>query len=743
MNTELSDIDQRLGAFNARNSPAGRLARYASGRVSHFASRQILTLSGAISLVVLTSPAIGALAVSIALLGEAIDCLFLRHVPGLLERNPARFGHLYVLSMLSGILQSITIAFCVVLAWGTAPGDAAMFFCLAYVTGASINAGIVLPFHKGAAIGRLGVYLVTVCGLLMAEMLQADLDHADYAYNLLGAVMMGYMVCIFISYVVTGQKREYRNSRDLLLQGRALAHVNSSLQEQQKDARTLSLVARGAHDSVILSDPSGRIAWVNNAFSRITGFTLDEACGKRPAELLNGPDTDLDTSEGIAQAVANGQSHRAEIINYTKDGRKIWIETNIAPVFDDEGEVEMVIAIERDITATKTHEAELAEAKLAAEQGERAKSRFLAIMSHEIRTPMNGIMGMADLLAEEDMPHETRLFVDTIRDSADALLTIINDILDFSKLDAGHMQLSPVPFRPEDCIRGVLNLLTPQAATKGLSLTLQGEETLPRVLLGDDTRLRQILMNVIGNAIKFTETGGVCVTVDSQRVGPLHNLSIHVTDTGIGIDAARIPTIFDQFSQADAATTRQFGGTGLGLAISRSLARIMGGDVTATSQPGRGSCFHITVQFARTRSIPQAVSQDQGDEVRLKDVTVLLAEDNRTNRLLVEKYTKGQPMTLLTAENGREAVDLTRRLLPDIILMDMSMPVMDGLEATRRIRALPIPQPHIIALTANAYASDRAACRKAGMDGFLSKPVRKQNLLRELAAIGVDHVPSP
>ncbi len=736
MKTELSDIDSRLAEFDRRYSPPGLLIRYATGRVKHFLSRQILTLSGALTLVALVSPAVGALAVTLALLGEILDCLFLRTVPARLEKDPGQLRRLQVLTTCSAVFQGATIACCVAIGWLTAPGDAGMFFSLAYATGASINAGIVLPFHKGAALGRLAVYGLTVCALFVTEVWHEGDHPMDLSYNVLGGLMMAYMVVVFISYVVSGHRREYRNSRNLLHQGRELALTNLSLEEQQREARNLSWVAKGAHDSVIMSTPEGEIIWTNETFTRTTGYSAAEARGKRPADLLNGPETSEETSQAIARAVQEQRSYRAEILNYTKDGRKIWIETHLAPVFDDDGKMEMVIAIERDITASKTHEMELAKAKQAAEQGEKTKSRFLATMSHEIRTPMNGIMGMADLLAEEGLSHESRLCVDTIRDSAETLLTIINDILDFSKLDAGHMQLSPVPFRLVDCIQGVLNLLTPQAATKGLYLRFQGADTLPDTVLGDDTRLRQILMNVIGNAIKFTEEGGICVVAECATTGDGYALTIDVIDTGIGIPPERVGQVFKQFSQAEADTTRRFGGTGLGLAISLSLARIMGGGIEVTSELNKGSRFRITVALESTSEtiLPNQQTIDVTSNIDLDGITVLLAEDNRTNRLLIEKYTKNHNMTLLMAQNGAEAVDLTRTHRPDIVLMDMAMPVMDGLEASRQIRALDLPQPHIVALTANAYASDRAACREAGMDGFLSKPVRKQKLLQELAA---------
>ncbi|SHK34619.1 PAS/PAC sensor hybrid histidine kinase [Shimia gijangensis] len=737
MDTNVSEIDRRLAAFDRRHDPVGRLSRYASGRVKHFASRQILTLSGAITLLVLVSPTVGALAIAIALLGEVVDCAYLRTVPARLRRSPEKLRQISTVTTISGIFQGMTIAFCVAMAWITAPGDSGMFFALAYATGASINAGIILPFHRGAALGRLGVYLLTVCGLFVGEVFRSQGLPIDYYYNLLGGLMMGYMVVIFISYVVAGQKREYGNSRDLLRKGRQLALTNRSLQDQEREARNLALVAKGAHDSVIMSKPSGEIIWTNEAFTRITGYSREEARGKLPGKLLNGPETDRETSEGIAHAIQEGRSHRTEILNYTKDGRKIWVETNLAPVFDHTGEMEIVIAIERDITESKAHEAELAKAKLAAEQGEKAKSRFLATMSHEIRTPMNGIMGMADLLSEEDLSHESRLYVDTIRESADSLLTIINDVLDFSKLDAGRMPIHPVDFALRDCIHGVLTLLRPQAATQQLYLELNEFGDLPEFVSGDDTRIRQILLNVISNAIKFTETGGITVNVKSTQQGSNNHLKIEVVDTGIGIAENRLDHVFDQFSQADAATTRRFGGTGLGLAIARLLARKMGGDITIQSQLTQGSTFLIQLIVAQAEGSTTSPVEPTCDIdlTAVSGLIILLAEDNRTNRLLIEKYLKDLPVELVMAHDGLQAVELARQYHPDIVLMDMAMPIMDGLEATRQIRKLGFTQPHILALTANAFASDRAACREAGMNGFLSKPIRKQILLNELAMV--------
>ncbi|PSL19123.1 ATP-binding protein [Shimia abyssi] len=545
---------------------------------------------------------------------------------------------------------------------------------------------------------------------------------------------MSFMVYVFISYVTSGHKREIVNSRSLLVQGLELAKTSASNAAQQTELRRLALVAERALDSVIVSDIYGRILWVNDAFTRITGFTAAEAVGKSPGEILNGPETQKKSSEEIALAISEGRTHRAEIVNYTKDGRKIWVETNLTPVFSETGQVEMVIAIERDITQAKAHQDELAKAKLAAEDGERAKAEFLASMSHEIRTPMNGIIGMADLLSETRLNAEAELFVDTIRNSAESLLVIINDILDFSKLRAGKMPLNPVSFNLIDCINGVANLLAPQAAGKSLKLQCLFDTDLPMNAKGDDVRLRQILMNVVGNAIKFTETGGVTIRTSCEKNGRGWCLCIDVSDTGIGIPENRLEHVFEQFAQADAATTRRFGGTGLGLSISRRLARNMGGDISVTSSDGKGSCFSIEILLEETAQFDQDIlpSALAPNSVCLDGLTILLAEDNKTNRLVISKFLRDADITLVTAHDGRQAVEMAIELRPDVILMDMSMPEMDGVDATRAIRKVPELHPQIIALTANAYQSDKEICLEAGMDAFLTKPVRKSDLIDQI-----------
>jgi PAS domain S-box-containing protein len=719
--------------FDARHTPEGLLLRYAQGRVSSFLSRQALTLSGTVFLYALVSPEVGLTACAIALLGEAIDCLTLFWI----NRNLGKGINLRFATMLSAftaLLQAMTISVCVALAWISAPASGGSFFALAYLTGAVINAGIVLPFHRSATFARLAVYGSCAIGLFAYDVLFHQPDPPKLLlYDLAGGVMMGYMAMVFIRYTVAGFGRQLNNRRQLLVHSEALSKAYSDLRENQKEAKKLSLVARHALDSVIMSDAEGRIQWVNDTFCKTTGYSLDETIGRTPGDLLNGPETDLDVARGIGQAIQQGTPHRAEILNYTKDGRRIWIETTIVPVVDDDNQVEMVVSIERDVTQARQHAQELARAKAAAEAGARAKSSFLATMSHELRTPMNGVIGMADLLCEADLPQEYHSYAETIRGSAEALLSILNDILDLSKLDARRIELHPVDFDPKSCLNGVVQLLQPQADSRGLTLSVHDAD-LPDQINLDDSRLRQILLNIVGNAVKFTETGSVEVHARIARQGQDDQLVIQVRDTGIGIPQNRLKTIFDSFAQADTDTTRRFGGTGLGLTISQKLAQAMGGTISVSSTLGQGSCFSISLPI-KPLSGQNLPSKQRPTAELPPDLTVLVAEDNKTNRLVIRKFLKGLDIHLHFAHDGEQAVTLNEQIAPDVVFMDMSMPRMDGLTATKIIRAAAGPQPRIVALTANGFASDREACLDAGMDEFLTKPVRKTELLHSLSRV--------
>ncbi|KAF0220125.1 MAG: sensor [Rhodospirillaceae bacterium] len=391
---------------------------------------------------------------------------------------------------------------------------------------------------------------------------------------------------------------------------------------------------------------------------------------------------------------------------------------------------EEYLHIERERQTNHT----LMQAKEAAEAGARAKADFLAVMSHEIRTPMNGVLGMVRLVLESPLAENDRSRLQTACHSAEGLLTILDDILDLSKLESGSFRFHHAPFQPRPLLAGVIALMDVRAAEKGLTLALDVAPDLPDWLDGDGGRLRQILFNLIGNAVKFTQAGGVTVTVRrsgdvSDRVG----VEFSVTDTGPGIAASQLSRLFQPFSQADSSISRQFGGTGLGLVICKRLVEGLGGGIGVDSTPGKGSHFFFHLDFAPARA-PQAKTA-AANMAPVPPLTVLLAEDNPVNQHVARAMLESAGHHVTVAVDGARAVELAAGGGFDLILMDMQMPEIDGLEATRRIRALPgragsVP---IIALTANALPGDTARCRAAGMNGHVAKPMERGTLEAAMA----------
>jgi hypothetical protein len=708
-----------------RNAPAARMLAYVHGRMRGFWLRQTLTLIGSASIWAFASPVLGVTTALVVLAGELAEMLVLRAVVVRLAREGVS-RRLATVVTLSGGVQALSIAACVTLTWHFIPMIEARFFATAFLVAAIINAGLPRPYFRPAADIRLVIYALTGASLLILDIL--SLSSANRAaYGLFGAAfgMLVYISVLFIGHIERFHDQRRRHEAELARVG--------------EETERLALVAKYANDSVILTDPQGFIAWVNEAFSRLTGYSFHEAVGHTPGSLLNTPQTSPEALQRLADARRDLVPVRAEIFNRTRSGERRWMETSITPIFGGDGTHRLSIAVERDITEAKEREAELARAREAAEAAGQAKARFLANMSHEIRTPMNGVLGVAELLAETPLSAQQADYVDTIVESGRALLDIINDILDLAKLQSGKTTLEARAFSLTDCIERVVRVLHPTAAKKGLALVFKPPDG-PMTVMGDEGKLRQILMNLVGNALKFTAAGQVSVRLSA---GPGGRVAIEVADTGIGIAPDRVSQIFESFTQGDTTISRQFGGTGLGLTISAMLAELMGGGIAVRSDLGLGSVFTLTAVLPLAEAAALPSSEAAADLALPAGLRVLVAEDNRTNMMIVRKMLGGAGVTLIEAGTGAEAVALCAACEPDLILMDISMPVMDGLEATRHLRATEaargLPRRPILALTANAFGEDREACREAGLDGFLVKPLARKDLFAAIRA----HVPTP
>lgn len=481
-------------------------------------------------------------------------------------------------------------------------------------------------------------------------------------------------------------------------------------------------------------DMQGFIVKAYPQFCLLTGYSAEELKGKLPESLL----IDEESRTVIAHQMEKrqrGQSSVYEMELIRKDGTRIWVIVSGAPYYNEKNEMAGTVGIHLDITARKQMEKELIQANEIAEKSLRSKDLFMANMSHEIRTPMNAIIGMSRLLADSDLSEKQQDYVQAIQTSSENLLAIVNDLLDFSKLEAGKMELELIPGDLRKTIHSSTQLLDLKIAEKGLLFEKHIDLQLAPHYLFDPTRLNGVLTNLLDNAMKFTQSGKICldVRVEEQQEDS-DVIAFEVRDTGIGIPEDKLPGIFDSFVQAESSTTRKYGGTGLGLSIAKDLVHLMGGELRVRSEVGRGSLFHFTLRFTKSCDLTPVPEQTY-DQRTIEGLRILIVDDNKINRFMAQTILEQWNASVVSAENGAEAVDLLKQQAFDLVLMDMQMPVLDGLQATviiRNVLKLDLP---VIALTANAVKGEAEKCLEAGMNGFISKPFKQEDLLQAISDV--------
>ncbi|WP_293368763.1 PAS domain S-box protein [Phenylobacterium sp.] len=490
-------------------------------------------------------------------------------------------------------------------------------------------------------------------------------------------------------------------------------------------------------DALMTTDPAGIITDVNKQMEALTGSTRDELIGAPFKDCFTDPER---AEAGIKRVLSEKSVTDYELTARARNGKTTVVSYNATTFYDRSRTLQGVFAAARDVTERKRVEVELQQAKAVAESASRTKSDFLASMSHEIRTPMNAVMGIADLLAKTELTPEQDNYVQIFRRSGDNLLNLINDILDLSKVEASQLDLERTGFSLCDHLEKVIEMVAPKARERDLTLVCEIAPGVSNDLVGDPTRLRQVLLNLLGNAIKFTPSGRVALRVESDRDSAVPTaLRFTVSDTGIGIAGDKLARVFERFTQADSSTTRRFGGSGLGLTISKRLVELMGGRIWVESVPDEGSVFAFAVPFEvwAEANRPLIAPTGVGPKAPLPPLRILLAEDSPDNCTIALAYLEDTPYRIDVAETGAIACQMFTAGHYDLVLMDRQMPVMDGLTATRTLRAWEKanarqPTP-IIALTASALKGDRETCLAAGCTAYLSKPIKQEVLLQAIA----------
>jgi PAS domain S-box-containing protein len=503
----------------------------------------------------------------------------------------------------------------------------------------------------------------------------------------------------------------------------------------QNELLKLSFVASKVNNAIVINDANNEVTWINDAFEKITGFTLDDIKGRRLGDLISGPDTDMEVIREAREHAKENQSFTIDLLAYRKDKKPIWLSVYNTVILNHDGNEDIEVEIIIDITGKKQAEREMFEAKEQALQLSEAKEMFLSVMSHEIRTPLNAVIGMSHLLLENDPKPSQVDDLNILKFSGENLLHIINDILDFTKIETGNLQLEQVPFSIPLLAQDIVNSLQVNARKNNNQLVLNVDDRIKAPILGDKTRMYQILMNLLGNAIKFTDHGIVelHILLEENRENQVL-IQFKVKDNGIGIPEDKQSYIFESFTQAKTDISRKYGGTGLGLAITKKLLKLYNSEIHVYSREGEGTTFTFSIALNKVSANAQnSGTQNQNDTFLGKKV--LVVDDNEINILIATRILGKWGVDVDVASNGHEAIDKVMNNIYDLVLMDIRMPDIDGYETTSIIRELNgeyYKNVPIFALTASSLNEDNSMFEASGMNGHLMKPFNPDHIKKIL-----------
>lgn len=741
---------ENLEDFDAAHAPAGLLKRYVRGRARTIWLRLGVAILGCIFLAFVLSPRIAIAVAMITLSLELLEFWILKRWVG--DRIDPPQSASFMVGFASA-LQAFGIGVSIFVT-GVQSTDLRMV-AWAFLLGAALNSMLAARYHPNSNYVRLTTLCVSAVAVLVESQGQGQMSREQVLIEFAALAAMAGMLWHLFSHLARRDARMQVAERELIT--------------RSVEAERLALVAEHASDSILLMDRNLSIEWVNPQFSAVTGFSAQYAIGRTPGDFLNHPDTSPKAIEQLIEGAREKRAVQLRILNKTRDGRAIWVETHQTPVIGADGEVKAYIAVERDATDLVAREKQLRLALLAAEDADREKTAFLSRMSHELRTPANGILGGMEILAETDTCDVQAEALAILDQSAKRLMRLVDNVVTMTGAQEGALEVNFEDMRIEEVISAVLTQHRKEAEDKGVEIVSEVDASAKSVLRSDYAVIHGVLDKLIDNAVKFTPEGTVTIKARLEGNAWLH---VSVEDTGVGIPQDKLSEIFEAFDQVDEADTRSFDGAGLGLATAKNLVGLLGGRIRARSEVGQGSKFKVKIPVARIGEDGEVVAERSplrlekpikagGVRRALGDMALpeaevvqmptakapqadthlrlLVAEDNRTNRMLIKSMLKSAGHLVEFAEDGVQAVERYSENQPDFVLMDLSMPNKNGLDATRDIRALEVKgslrRCPIVAVTANVTDDDRKKCFDAGMDAFLAKPLKKATLLETITQV--------